>query len=250
MKSISRLLASMNANSLMRLTAMQFSMKSSSSFNNKQSKPGLFSGDKFNVEKPIIGMMQHRKKPRQALFSDLKTFEANLPQIQTCSPLSSKELMQNIENSMFRKLNKSENILTKYKPNLGDTIEVEYFLSVSSGKTNRFQGVCVGVEYENTANFSFYFYTKVDGNFITIKFSYYSAIMKDISFIKKTSKKVEKNQKHMIGYKKLRYYGQRSKLLIQGGKYTRINKNDLFNLKDTMITSEQQTGEKTTIYDI
>lgn len=238
-----------NINSLYKLTAMQFSLKPNT-FNNSNFKPGLFSGDKFNVEKPAISIMQHRKKPRQRLFNDLKSFEANLPQIQTCSPLSSKELMKNIESSLYKDLNKFENIKKKYKPNLGDTIEVEYYLSISSGKTNRFQGVCVGVEYENTPNFSFYFYTKVDGHFITIKFSYFSSIMKNVSFISKTTKKIEKNQKHMIGYKKLRYYGQRSKLVIQGGKYTRINKKDLFNLKDSMITSDHQTNEKSTVYDI
>lgn len=216
----------------------------------KQRKPSLFSGTQFDVNSSHLSPSLNPN--RQKLFDDLYTFEQSLPMIKTSSTnLKGKELQKNIQLNYYSELirKESEEKKNKIVPSMGDKVEIEYYLSISSGKLNRFKGVIVAVHHKGTPEFAFTFYTYVEGHYVTLRFNYFSSIIKSIVLIAKSEFKP--NENFLVGYKKLGFVGQKGGLIMKGGKHMKVNKRDIFNLKESLKTEEDQNkASNSTLYDI
>lgn len=197
-------------------------------------------------------------KKRQELFNDLVSFERNLPNFQTSNTkLKGKELLAYIEKQYYEELVENERKeglhLKKYMPKVGDKIEVEYYLSVSSGKFNRFTGICTNLYKENTSKFCFNFYTCVDGYYADLKFGFYSKIIKSISLLKPSEilKDKDNKVKNIVNYKNLIHMGHKAGLILKGGKHVNIKKIDVLNLKQRLRSpTEEKNQSNSTIYDV
>ena len=212
------------------------------------SKNNLFNTLNINTEKI---------KKRQPFFNDLISYERTLPFFKTSKThLHGKELLAQIEKEYSEEIigNEIKEGLTlkKYKPKVGDKIEVEYYLSLSSGKFNRFTGICSNIARENTSKFNFNFYTNVDGYYVDLKFSYYSKIIKSISLLQSSEmKKKQKVTNHLVNYKNLVHMGHKAGLILKGGKHVNIQKKDVLNLKQRLRSpaEDQNYNANTTIFD-
>jgi ribosomal protein L19 len=216
----------------------------------KQKKSSLFKGSLFDLNNSDL--TENKNPNRQKLWDDLYSFEKALPIIKTTNTdLKGKALQAKLKLDYYEELILKENNLkkNKYIPRMGDKVELEYYLSLSSGKINRFTGVIVAIHNKNSPEFAFTFYTKADGYFVTIRFNYFSDIIKSIVLVTKST--MNENDDYMIGYKKLGYAGQRGGLILKGGKYMRLNKTDVLNLKESLKTEEDQNKiNSSTIYDL
>jgi len=216
----------------------------------KQRKPSLFSGGQFDINSSHLTPKLNPN--RQKLFDDLCTFEQQLPVIRTSSTnLKGKELQKYIQANYYSELmrKESEDKKNKIIPKMGDKVEIEYYLSISSGKLNRFKGVIVAIHHKGTPEFAFTFYTNVEGHYVTLRFNYFSNIIKSIVLI--TESEMKPNENYLIGYKKLGYVGQKGGLILKGGKNMKVNKRDILNLKSSLKTEEDQNKtSSSTIYDI
>ena len=216
----------------------------------KQRKSSLFNASLFNTNNSDL--IENKNPNRQKLWDDLYSFEKALPTIKTThNDLKGKQLQDKLKKDYYEELILKENNQkkNKYIPRMGDKVELEYYLSLSSGKINRFKGVIVAIHKKNSPEFAFTFYTKADGYFVTLRFNYFTDIIKSIVLVTESS--MNENDDYMIGYKKLGYAGQKGGMILKGGKYMRLNKTDILNLKESLKTEEDQNKvNSSTIYDL
>lgn len=216
----------------------------------KQRKSSLFNASLFNTNNS--NLTENKNPNRQKLWDDLYSFEKALPTIKTTkTDLKGKALQDKLKQDYYEELILKEQDLkkNKYIPRMGDKIELEYYLSLSSGKINRFKGVVVAIHKKNSPEFAFTFYTKADGYFVTLRFNYFSDIIKSIVLVTKSS--MSENDDYMIGYKNVGYAGQKGGMILKGGKYMRLNKTDILNLKESLKTEEDQSKvNSSTVFDI
>lgn len=240
--------------SLYKTQLFSFSSKSNqvySSFKVKTITPSLFSGTNFDINN-MSHLQPSKNEKRQKFFDDLYSFERNLPIIKTSNTaLKGKELLKSINSKYYHDLIEKDKAdkKIKYSPKVGDKIEIEYFLSISSNKLNRFKGVIVALHNINTPEFAFSFYTKVDGYYLTLRFNFFSDIIKSIKLVSKSNFNYKSN--HLVGYKKLGYIGQKGGLVLKGGKHMKYTKEDVLNLKETLKDLENESANtKSTLFDI
>ncbi len=183
-----------------------------------------------------------KNKKRQPALDDLYTFEKNLPVVKNATQSKGKELLETLKQDYYNLIVKNEKENTnlafqKIIPKVGDIIEVEYYLSISSQKINKVKGMCIGLWHKDTHMFRFGIMFNLEGFYGKLNLLYHNPIVKSIKTIVETTNPNPPEQ--IIGLKNLRYFGHKNKILLQSGGFSKVSKKSSIKIKE-FIRNEQQ----------
>ena len=202
-------------------------------------KPNSIFNSQFDPK--YSGFLTNKKSNRLSIMNSLYTFEENLPQINTSNTqLKRQELINKIENEYYQSL--KENINTneqlsyqKEIPKMGDYIDLEYYISVSSGKINKLRGYVISTKNNDSYKFSFTIFFYEGGSYGELSLCLHSPIVKTVKIIKREAYDLPDT---MINKKKLRYFGHMNKLFLKSGKLNKITKKERLKVKEYMRNEE------------
>lgn len=211
-----------------------------SALTNSYKKTSPFMMSKFSPSESLFQIPRNKK--RQPALDDIYTFEKNLPIMNTATPLKGKELISKLQQDYYNTLVKAEkenNNLAYQKiiPKVGDIIEVEYYLSISSQKLNKVKGMCIGLWHRNTHLFRFGIMFNLDGFYGKLNLLFHNPIIKSIKIVVETTNSNPPEQ--IIGLKNLRYFGHKNKILLQSGGFSKVSKKSGIKIKE-FIRNEQE----------
>lgn len=224
--------------SLINYSKCYFASSNYSSFG-KTKKQSIYGNTFFKPDNSLYDEINQKKK-RQPLFDELSTFEKSLPKIKTSNTnLKGKEMIKKLETDYYKSIieKEKENIgkisLVKDYPKVGDIIEIEYYLSISSGKINKIRGMCVGLFNEGTFKFKFRTFFNKEGSYGIVDHYYHNPLVKSVKVVVVSNN--SNKEKKLTGMRKLRYFGHVNKLLMKGGKF-KINKSSSKKIKEYIRT--------------
>jgi ribosomal protein L19 len=139
---------------------------------------------------------------------------------------NSKTLITKLENEELKSL-KSQG-KRKEIIGLGDTIEVEYYHSITSQKLYKYRGVVLGLARRNSYTHCFKFLTEVAGEYVILVYPYYSPMLHSIKVLHKANRG---NRTKIYHYHKVNQMGMKLGEMMKGGKHININKKKKLQLR-------------------
>jgi ribosomal protein L19 len=129
-------------------------------------------------------------------------------------------LINNIESEQMRNL-KSQVAKRKEPVALGDTIEVEYYHSITNQKLYKYKGVVLGFTRRNSFTHTFKFLTIIGGEYVILNYPYFSPMLHSIKVLNKGNRGFKTKIYH---YHKVNQMGLKLGEMLKGGKNIFVNK--------------------------
>jgi ribosomal protein L19 len=181
-----------------------------------QQKESIFDNNFYNP----FHISPLRNKKRKGVPA-LQELEPKINYIPPAMKENRKEIIQKLEKEEIDKI-RSNGTFKKEPVKLGDTIEVEYFHSITSQKIYKYKGVVLGTYKEKTIKSAFKFLTIIGGEYTFLIYPFYSPMINSIKVIKKGNK--DPHMRKIFYYKKVNSMGIRLKEMLKGGKSINVNK--------------------------
>jgi len=165
------------------------------------------------------------------------------PKFEIATIEENKKLLSTIEKEEVRKLKCVANY-QKVPVRLGDKIEVEYYLSITSNQKLNYTGIVLGTKNRNSITSSFRFLTNIKGTMVELNYMYYSPMLASIKVLNRS---YTRNKSTMFNYRNIIHYGFKLLRLLKGGKnfnMTKKIKKDIYKkvkadeVKDKTVTFE------------
>lgn len=175
-------------------------------------------------------------------YSKNKTQEALIhPNYEVKAPKSTaitetgKNLMKILEAEELRKIKERNTNIIRDEISVGDTIEVDYLMSITSQKINKYKGVVLEIKRPNSLSYSFKFLTIVGGTNILIEYPFYSPLLKNVKVLSKGS---FLHKRKIFNIRNITTMSYRLQDMLKGGKSIRSNKKE----RKRIIKLEEQKG--------
>jgi ribosomal protein L19 len=181
-----------------------------------QQKESIFDNNFFNP----FHITPWRYKKRKGVAA-LQELEPKVSYIPPAMKEGGKDLIQKLEMEEMAKMRSVVNF-RKDPVRLGDTIEVEYYKSITSQKLNKYRGVVLGAFKERSMNYTFKFLTIINGQYVILLYPFYSPMINSIKVINKGNR--NPSMKKIYHYKKINSMGVRLQEMMKGGKSVNVNK--------------------------
>jgi ribosomal protein L19 len=125
------------------------------------------------------------------------------------SPVREKnqELLELVEKEELAKIKKAG--LKKDPIRLGDKIEVEYYHSITSGKSYKYRGVVVSLKRPNSLTYAFKFLTMVAGNYVMLEYPYYSPMLLSVKVVTESTMKKSDRRTKIYSVNKIKDFGNK-----------------------------------------
>jgi ribosomal protein L19 len=149
---------------------------------------------------------------------ELNNYDLKANYIPTACKENSKCLISIIETEELKNI---KSLAKRKEPvALGDTIEVEYFHSITSQKLYKYRGVVLGVTKRNCFTHTFKFLTVVAGEYVILNYPYFSPMLNSIKVLHKANRRRTK----IFHYHKVNQMGMKLSEMLKGGKHLNVNK--------------------------
>ena len=220
----------------------------SSPYNPYSIKQSIYEQTQFNKTSPL----HIRKRPvfsgrnRQAFWEEIEGYKKSIPHM--VNPKQDNIDLKTIDQEIFHelktrvKVNVTDDIInnnaikeTRYMPDAGDKIEIEYFLSLSIGKLNTFKGLVIKRGKMNTIHQYFTIVLVYEGELGFLKMKYFSPLLKSVKLIVKCNLE---SKEEIFDYKNVRNFGHKNNMILRGGKSVKFNKASRQELKDIIDNSD------------
>jgi ribosomal protein L19 len=186
----------------------------------------LFSENIFKTKKSVfeqVGFNPYHIYPwrynKRKTQEELVNYDHKANYIPTACKQNSKSLITTIENEQLKDLKS----LAKRKEQiaLGDTIEVEYYKSITSQKLYKYRGVVLGVMRRGSFTYTFKFLSMIAGEYVVLIYPYYSPMLHSIKVLHKADRGRRTKIYH---YHKVNQMGMKLGEMLKGGKHIVVNK--------------------------
>ena len=171
-----------------------------------------------------------RKKNQE----NLHLYDINKYYIPPATNLKGKGLIQLLESEELNKI-KTNRMNNRETVSLGDTIEIDYFHSITSQKIYKYRGVVLGVSKVNSHTNSFKFLTSVGGEYAILTYPFYSPMINKIKILNKSNRGYKRKIFH---YHKVNQMGIKLNEMLKGGRNVIVNKKKRLALKKEERTKE------------
>lgn len=144
------------------------------------------------------------------------------PEMPPANPLNGKALIYQLEKEEKEKIALSLANKKKEIVRLGDKIELEYFVSLTNKKTNKYKGIVIGTRRANSLTHSFRFLFTLDGYGMSWDLLFHSPM---IASIRVTDKSTIRSKKTKIyHFKHINNFGTKILEVLKGGKSMNMTK--------------------------
>jgi ribosomal protein L19 len=151
----------------------------------------------------------------------LRDLEPKVNYIPPAMKENRQELLTKLAKEEVQKIKSVANY-KKEEVKLGDTVELEYFHSITSQKLYKYKGTVLGTFKEGTINYGFKFLTIVGGEYVVLIYRFYSPMINSIRVLNKGNRNPKLKKIYL--YRKVTQMGIRLKEIMKGGKSVNVNK--------------------------
>lgn len=143
-----------------------------------------------------------------------------VPEIASPTKYNGKRLIFDIEQEELKNI-KNQRDLKRDEIFVGDTIEVEYYHSITSKKIYKYKGVVLEIKRPKSLTYSFKFLSLVAGTNVVLEYPFYSPMLASVKVINKGRFGYKRKMYHI---RNVNHMGSRLQDIMKGGKNVNLNK--------------------------
>ena len=163
-------------------------------------------------------------KKRESKF-DFHSETLNWPPVMPpANRLNGKALIFQLEKEEKDKIVASPANKKKESVRLGDKIELEYYVSLTNKKTNKYKGVVIGTRRPNSLTYSFRFLFTLDGYGMSWDLLFHSPMIASIKITDKSSIRSKKTK--IVHFRHINNFGTKILDVLKGGKSMNLSKRE------------------------
>jgi ribosomal protein L19 len=167
-----------------------------------------------------INSTTFKKKPSKFdFFSDKINWP---PEIPPSNPLYGKALLMYLEKQEKDRINSLPVNKKKARVRTGDMIELEYYMSLTNKKINKYKGTVIGTRRINSLTYSFRILMIIDSFTLTWDLLYHSPMIASIKITEPSTLKWPRAK--VYHFRRLNKMGTRILELMKGGKNLKLTK--------------------------
>jgi ribosomal protein L19 len=155
------------------------------------------------------------------------------PEVTESTPLYGRALILQLEKEEKEKKLKDPEIKNKDRVQMGDKIELEYYMSLTNKKTNKYTGMVIGTRRLNSLTYSFRMLFTLDGYGMAWDLLYHSPMIASIKVIEKSS--IKTRRKKIYHYRNIVKMGTKVLELLKGGKSMNLSKRTRLRAKEKNV---------------
>lgn len=144
------------------------------------------------------------------------------PEVPEANPLTGKALMLYLEKKEKERILQNSVNKKKETVKLGDKIELEYYMSLTNKKTNKYTGIVIGTRRLNSLTYSFRFLFTIDGYGMAWDLLYHSPMIASIKILEKSNIKTKRRK--IYHFRNVAKFGTKIIDLLKGGKEMNLTK--------------------------
>lgn len=160
-----------------------------------------------------------KRVPKFDFYSDSINWPPEVPE---SNPLVGRALILHLEKEEKDRVLKEPVNKMKESVHLGDKIELEYYMSLTNKKTNKYTGIVIGTRRLNSLTYSFRLLFTLDGYGLCWDLMYHSPMIASIKIIEKS--KLTSKRKKIYHFRNVKNFGPKILELLKGGRSLNLSK--------------------------